>query len=105
MKTKHTKGEWTLVSEAKLIPRAKKGQHRVTIQSSKSDLLIGKIVGKDKEQAEANAKLIAAAPELLATLNDLSWSFEQRKMKGHKLTTREVNQLEMINEAIKKATL
>lgn len=58
---------------------------------------------KNKEEAEANAKLIAAAPELLEALE-----FAQKvliyKNNRNQLTTDEVRVLRAINEAILKAT-
>lgn len=56
METKHTKGEW----------------HTATVNGisvwSKDNQMICNVLNTNKNEKEANAKLIAAAPELLETL-------------------------------------
>ena len=98
---KHTKGEWIVISEhdeknTKTIYSKQKG-HIASIEQ---------LLNEDTEH-ESNAKLIAAAPDLLKSLNDVientlkqlvatcdnSWDKEKLEV-----------QLENCLEAIKKAT-
>ncbi len=53
------------------------------------------------ESYAARLKVDAQRNELLAVLEDLSWTAAQRKARGGKFLQRELNNLEMINEAIK----
>lgn len=59
MKTKHTQGEWEIKGD-KIISKNLKAHRLVTIAQYESFPLEG--------EAEANAKLIASAPELLEAL-------------------------------------
>ena len=61
MKTKHTAGPWDFTID----PR-----HTGIITFGNSDIIIGELYGNDISQEDtlANAKLIAAAPELLAAI-------------------------------------
>ena len=62
METKHTKGEWkTFIDENDIIIET----------SEKVDAIASIIGGVGYKEDEANAKLIAAAPELLEALQDL----------------------------------
>ena len=82
MKTKHTPGEWTLsnnfdIEREKYVP-----EYRVQMGSAKRSVSISfpshhyfadAIEHQQiKEEAETNAKLIAAAPELLEALNGIT---------------------------------
>ncbi len=51
---------------------------------------------------DERANLIKSAPELLVTLEEISWSLEQKSMRS-KLTLREVNIKEKCDQAIKQA--
>jgi len=89
MKTKHTQGEWLLC----------KGVHK------REDKLIlspdGRIceISLDREEAESNAKLIAAAPLLLKELIELrKWVVNLEDWKGIDPP------IELESKAIKKAT-
>ena len=70
MKTKHTQGEWSLATSGEMI---------YVIASDQFDGFTGKIVAdltigegdNSKDITEANAKLIAAAPDLLRALGNL----------------------------------
>ena len=65
METKHTKGEWALRNPIAEY-NAYSNMWCCAIQYGED---IGQMIfGKTKEEAEANAKLIAAAPELLEAL-------------------------------------
>lgn len=67
MKTKHTKGEWKVETQPLLRP---KGCTKYYITSNNGELLITEFTRVDylKDEAEANAKLIASAPDLLEAL-------------------------------------
>jgi len=94
MKTKHTQGEWDYCP-TQIDPK----KHNFSIITNGGTSVIADIYRKrswdgeksteDKEQSEANAKLIAAAPELLEALkmlmhpndmNDISFELRARKM-------------------------
>ena len=100
MNTKHTPAPWTKDLEPY---ESKFGRKRYTIQVYKKELHCLAVVSSvNKEEAEANAKLIAAAPELLEALTEYV-NLEQ----GHisKLTTTPAERLAKAIRAIKKATL
>lgn len=65
MKTQHTRGPWTL-DEVWMIVKGPKGEEVCAIHSGQSD---GERV--DRNVAHDNARLIAAAPELLEALERL----------------------------------
>lgn len=94
MKTQHTKGEWTKKGvhgiENNEVVYIKQGESYIATVHSLFD---GKNNLEKGIEAEANAKLIASAPELLDVLIKLS---------SHMNLTS--NQYEMIEKAIKKAT-
>lgn len=58
MKTKHTQGQW------------KATKNNTLIYSEKSNSIIAELYGSENE--EADAKLIASAPELLEALKEIS---------------------------------
>lgn len=69
METKHTKGEWEIFKQ----------DDDIFIESKKSNAAICCITGGvGLEQDEANAKLIAAAPELLDALVRANKLLKQR---------------------------
>ena len=59
---KHTKGVW-------FVNRDNESAPHTVVFSSKDDLSIAEALGNSNEEAEANAKLIAAAPDLLKACN------------------------------------
>ena len=63
METKHTPGEWKLQNDS---PQIK--EHTIEIRNHKHEWICSIIPfgRKTKEEFEANSKLIAAAPDLLA---------------------------------------
>jgi hypothetical protein len=65
---KHTRGPWRNKSER---PAGHQATHRIYAESGK---LICSIIGLDGED-EANAHLLAAAPEMLAMLRDCRATF------------------------------
>ncbi len=96
MKTKHTQGEWT--AEQYDI-----GRKQILIESE------GKIISevetelRNIEEAEANAKLIAAAPEMLLMLNRLLSNMKilSNEKPNHKGLKHDIKD---IRKTIKKAT-
>lgn len=84
MNTKHTPAPWTVNPKAKT--NIRHGNLTIANCSSTHD-------GSREEEEIANAKLIAAAPELLEALQDLTWLIEQGAM------------IEEIQEAIKAKAL
>ena len=93
MKTKHTKGEWELESTMY--------SNRTAINSlcNKDRHTVIESYVEDNNEQEANAKLIAAAPELLEALNNLILA--NTNNKGESVMRR----IDEAIEVIKKATL
>ncbi len=69
MKTKHTPREW--MAEQEPFYNYKGKDVRISIRTNGSTLRPSIAFGMSAEEAKANAKLIAAAPELLEALNIL----------------------------------
>ena len=84
---KHTKGNWY----------AKEGQ--IYPEETGKTLALIPYYDKDNEEQEANAKLIAAAPDMLEALNDLINAYEV-KMGKSAVRLR----IEIAKDAINKAT-
>lgn len=96
MNTKHTPAPWNKDLEA-----IKDVMGRFRIQVYRKGLeCIAVISGKNKKELEANAKLIAAAPELLEALQDL---LKQIKYMGHDSTVGYLH-TNKAYEILKKAT-
>lgn len=68
MEFKGTKGEWAIEGEAIYDPLANMWFCAIVNEEGK---ILQRVYGIDKEEAEANAKLIAEAPKLLETLQEL----------------------------------
>lgn len=68
MRTEHTPGQWTLSKPSKNYFNVTQGPKGFVIAEVTNQGVI-QFLGNEKE-AEANAKLITAAPELLKALND-----------------------------------
>jgi len=93
METKHTKGEWYVNPRASL--NVKCGEKTIASCSSSQS-------GENLEEEQANAKLIAAAPELLEALIKLNDYFFCEK------SLEEGEYQDLINitqNALKKATI
>lgn len=89
METKYTEGKWEII---------KKGVQLIVVKESAIiSLVMPNHVGI--KEAEANAKLIAAAPEMLEALQILIGDIDTAPIK---LTTKE--KLIIARKAIKKAT-
>lgn len=89
MEFKGTKGKWKLSGKTKSYPISE------IVSSVETDLEIAYVLPKVSGTREANAKLIASAPEMLEMLKDI--------LSGMKNENYEVCQTE-IQELIKKAT-
>lgn len=107
MKTKHTPGPWGL---GLIDPQYNDiGAYQVAIvQSDETDKIIpGFAFGETKEICIANAKLIAAAPELLEALrlakDDLTFLYAQNQNDKFWSEHAEIN-FSKINATITKAT-
>lgn len=117
MKTKHTKGEWKInwYKGGINIPVSISIQKEINLGTYHEvicDILHGAkddddYINRWKEETEANAKLIAAAPDLLEALNTLkerlTYLIGTGRVDINKAETmRDIN---IANEVIKKATL
>lgn len=98
---KHTQGEWKAVTD--------KGQHSgrfFAVNSVDENITTAIVYGKDENEQAANAKLIAAAPELLKALEsavvDLRAAYELLKIDKQDDSTKFLQSLE---SAIKKAAV
>lgn len=105
MKTKHTKGSWEIEER----------EHGFYVCSGFKGFVIADVTGDqithfigNKEEAEANAKLIAAAPELLAALQKAVEVIERMSDEFSAIANRHasytVGESKVIEGAIKKAT-
>ena len=101
MKTKHTKGEWGIRFKRRIGYNA---SHTI-IYADKEGIAenICEFDGQNK-QIEANAKLIAAAPELLKALKFLTNVANKDKPYVYDFTKDELKAHRMAIKAIKKAT-
>ena len=94
---KHTKGEWTYSQQ-----RGKQGHcYAAQVWDDTGDCLATLRATENEEEATANAKLIASAPELLEALivaEEIIYDLNDR------MEILVPDQLETIQSAIKKAT-
>ena len=85
--TKHTKGEWYMgVKSGKVYSKDNSTNMSIQVECD------------TKEERNANAKLIASAPDMLEALQSLIRNMESKDHRPTPLTIR------MANNAIKKAT-
>lgn len=70
MTNKHTQGKWILNTKNRSDMRITNGERGFVIAEVTSDA-VAHFIG-NLEEAEANAKLIAASPELLEVLNKIN---------------------------------
>lgn len=97
METKHTKGEWKVEVLKFGFPSSTVLTYGVSVDEG--DPICGLASKRSNpKEAEANAKLIAAAPELLDALKDVLTVFEERE------TAIPISTQMKIEQAIKKAT-
>lgn len=93
---KHTKGEWSIYTES---------SGEMWIESKSEKCWICDISTPSNESAKPNAKLIAAAPDLLKRSSDLLDSILSiRQYNKDVCTERDIKRIEKMQEAIKKAT-
>jgi len=77
----HTPGPWSVIPT----PYDPDHTHKIMYDSVQEWRRIGTVAGvfaKDNGEAEANARLLAAAPEMLAALREIAEGCEQRLRKG-----------------------
>lgn len=94
MESKHTPGPWNKYSD-------NRGIGALQIDGDEGSQLVSLVYGRDAHEQNANAKLIASAPELLNSLIDArellkDWGIDE-EAAGHAL-------LHHIESVIKKAT-
>ena len=97
MKTEFTKGEWyagfqDFTSDSELPYIEIKSGYKLIAKAT---------YGENEKERAANAKLIAAAPKMFDAISDFLWRAEQRKMRGTKLSQRELNDIEDFERIIK----
>lgn len=73
-----TKGTWNNTKKAVRVPLTAK--YKSIVKKGTSAHIIANVFGETKKQAEANAKLIAAAPDLLETLEFCKSVIEKQGM-------------------------
>lgn len=101
METKYTKGEWKLTNNpAELID---KNLYQDKVYDEENNLL-AKTYAENAVEAEANAKLIAAAPELLKQIKDM---YDLVEMMGVKMLSEEWNESfrDIFNKVMNNAEL
>ena len=102
--SKHTKGPWFGSREKPVFVPLK------AISCERLGFSIGWVNGHREEEAAANARLIAAAPELLEALKIAQqfmsiasdWNIDEAEIDGEMRST--YDWLEIVNAAIAKAT-
>lgn len=94
METKFTKGEWNIVHEFNVL--SKNGDYVCSCGGQRGNMS----PTSQTEMNKANAKLIAAAPDLFDSLSELLRKVKINKAIGHDL----VHEIIEAEKAIKKAT-
>jgi hypothetical protein len=104
METKHTKGEWLIeIDHPESEPTAENKCHMIEIRTKTFEWICSVMPygKKSKEETEANAKLIAAAPDLLEALIEALPAVEELNGEFQEGWEDTINK---IKKAIKKAT-
>lgn len=99
MKTKHTPGPWRMNNTYKVGPEVTAKGMRIAHLGDR--IAYGTLYS---EQAEANAILIAAAPELLEVLEEIKGRFGVYLSESEVAMSTDYTLLERANEVIQKAT-
>lgn len=95
MKATHTKGEWKIEGQL----------DTTTIMSGETHIaLVMACDFKDREEQNANARLIASAPTMLQTLQECLDVYENKEQNGGGLAMYETCLKLTIVKAIEKAT-
>jgi hypothetical protein len=84
METNHTKGPWELGASKQSVVKADGQNSKVIAAIRTNDYLVNPRF--EEGEAEANARLIAAAPDLLEALKDFTYRFPKDYKEGIKLT-------------------
>lgn len=103
--TKHTPGPWTVTTgkHTETTDLYDKGDTWFNVNGEDgiiADVCFGRCLGNDEEDALANAKLIAAAPEMLEVMTTLYVTMKNNGFNGGHWK----KHLDQMNAVIKKAT-
>ncbi len=96
MKTQHTKGKWTVVDSGGTVISARESTYITICKLENLPLRIS-------AEVEANAKLIAAAPDMLEALQSVNNYFIDLQNKCA-LTFSDERAWKLVSKAIQKAT-
>lgn len=89
-KVTHTPGPWTVAPSS----RASRGGNPPEIRQASTNYLLAEMVASEFMPIEANARLIAAAPDLLAACKDVDtwwgqihgWAYRTHPDMGHAIS-------------------
>ncbi len=73
----HTPGPWEIVRDGDNYDKQLNEDFLCSICDTKQEFYICRVwedAGEEREESEANARLIAAAPDMLAMLEELEWN-------------------------------
>lgn len=112
--SKHTKGPWVAVeNDGAYVKDPKLATWRVEERGSSAEMVVAVVVSDIAllaKKVEANARLMAAAPEMLAALNECReliaaefCSDEASAMQGHPIDKAARKAWDIVNSAIARA--
>ena len=94
---KHTPGPWVVVYN-----EMKRGVYKSTIVSDKSNVLVAETYSNAMEEDDANASLIANAPEMLEVMSKLHSAMRLLHITGDDSTLSELKEAEdLYRDAVK----
>lgn len=102
MKTKHTKGAWTFGEDGHSL-----GTTIVLSETAgykQSPFVICRMAHGISDEATANARLIAAAPQMLETIGECLDTYANKEQNGTPLAIYEKCLMLLLNDTYKKAT-